>query len=100
MFQRSSRYHTPMSTAKALTGPHIPGGNNSLIIADMEKFGKGGAATSSPTGSFHHFDFSAMSRGGGYLAIAGQKRRAESFRQRHVGCIVSRQIRPQLPNTR
>lgn len=28
------RYHTPMSAAQAPIGPHIPGGNNSSIIAD------------------------------------------------------------------
>jgi hypothetical protein len=40
VLQRSSRYHTPTSTAKALIGPHIPGGNNSLIIADLSRIGK------------------------------------------------------------
>jgi hypothetical protein len=30
-----------MSTAQALIGPHIPGGDNLSIIADRHGFGKG-----------------------------------------------------------
>ena len=34
-FVTRRRYHTPMSTAKALTGPHIAEANNLIIIADV-----------------------------------------------------------------